>query len=142
MLVAGLLCWLAVAPASAQPAPVVTTCSGQHVLSSGFELGALGQTQTVFLPTVSVPSGCHGTLSFGLHIETQETTTTTAYDTLTLKANSVVLARWSNLNHNAGYSQKTFTMSGGQTLTFSFTATEDWTLLTSFFVSQVTFTVS
>jgi hypothetical protein len=142
VLVAGLLCWLATAQAvsPAQPAPVVTSCSGQKVVNPGFELGALGQTQTV---TVSflIPAGCHGILSFGLHIETEETTTTVAYDTLTLKAGSVVLASWSNLNHNTGYLEKSFSMSAG-TYTLSFTAKEDLTLLTSFYVNNVTLTLS
>jgi len=144
VLVAGLLCWLPTVataqPVAAQPAPVVTPCSGQKVLNPGFELGALGQTQTVAL-SINIPAGCHGTLSFGLHIETEETTTTIAYDTLTLKTGSVVLARWSNLNHNTGYVQKSFAMSAG-TYTLTFTAKEDFTLLTSFFVNNVTLTLS
>jgi len=139
VLAAGLLCLLP-AVAQAQPAPAVTSCSGQKVLNPGFELGALGQTQTVAI-SVSVPAGCHGTLSFGLHIETEETTTTTAYDTLTLKAGSVLLASWSNLNHNTGYALKSVVLSAG-TVTLTFTAKEDLTLLTSFFVSQVTLSLS
>jgi hypothetical protein len=51
-------------------------------------------------------------LSFWLHIDTSETTTTIAYDTLTrqiLNSSGGVLATvhtWSNLNANSGYAQQ------------------------------------
>jgi hypothetical protein len=54
----------------------------------------------------------NATLSFWLHIGTAETTTTTAYDTLTLQilnSSGGVLATvhtWSNLNANSGYAQQ------------------------------------
>jgi hypothetical protein len=137
VLVAGLLCWL---PTAAQAQPAATGCSGQQVLSPGFELGALGQTQTV-TEQVSIPAGCHGTLSFWLHIETEETTTTIAYDKLTLKAGTTTLATWSNLNHNTGYIQQNLMLPAGS-FALTYTATEDATLLTSFFVNQVTLTLS
>ena len=76
---------------------------------------------------MTIPAGCHATLTFYLHIDTQETTTTTAYDKLTVQAGSTTLATYSNLNKNTGYAQKSFDLSSfaGQTVTLKFTGTED-----------------
>lgn len=76
-----------------------------------------------------------------MHIDTEETTTTTGYDTLTLEAGTTTLASWSNLNHNTGYVFKSFALPIG-TYPVAFIAKEDSTLLTSFFVNQVTLTLS
>src|SRR5262249_15134828 len=74
---------------------------------------------------VTIPSNITtATLTFWLHIDTAETTTTTAFDTLQVQvrnsSNTVLatLATYSNLNHATGYSQKTFTLSAykGQTI--------------------------
>ena len=72
---------------------------------------------------MTIPAGCTATLSFYLHIDTAETTTTIAYDTLTVKLGSTTLATYSNLNHNTGYAQKSFNVSSyaGQTVTLIFT---------------------
>jgi aminopeptidase S len=94
---------------------------------------------------VSLPAGCTTyTLSFWLHIDTAETTTTTAYDTLTVKAGTTTLATYSNLNKNTGYAQKSFNLAAlaGQTVTISFTAVEDASLQTSFVIDDITVTVS
>jgi hypothetical protein len=85
--------------------------------------------------SVSIPSGCTNyTLTFWLHIDTSETTTTTAYDRLTVKIGSTTLATYSNLNRASGYSQKSFNVAAfaGQTVTINFTGTEDISLQTSF----------
>ena len=68
---------------------------------------------------MTIPAGCAATLTFYLHIDTAETTTTTAYDKLTVKAGSTTLATYSNLNKNTGYAQKSFNLSSfaGQTVT-------------------------
>ncbi|HEY7405117.1 MAG TPA: hypothetical protein VIB39_16440, partial [Candidatus Angelobacter sp.] len=64
-------------------------------------------TQTVTIPSTITTA----TLTFWLHIDTAETTTTTAFDTLTvqvLNSSNTVLATlgtFSNLNHAAGYQQ-------------------------------------
>src|SRR6185437_11864358 len=62
--------------------------------------------------TVSIPAGkTSATLTFWLHIDTAETTTTTAFDTLkvqVLNTSGTVLATlgtFSNLNHATGYQQ-------------------------------------
>ena len=49
--------------------------------------------------TVTIPAGCSTyTLSFYLHIDTSETTTSVAYDNLTVTLGSTTLATYSNLN--------------------------------------------
>ncbi len=80
-----------------------------------------------------MPSGCSTyQLSFWLHIDTAQTTTTTAYDTLTvqiLNSSGTVLgtlATFSNLNHGTGYSQYSYNLSAyaGQSITLKFTGTQ------------------
>jgi serine protease len=105
-------------------------------------LDGYGTTHTDTLSqSVSIPSGCSATFSFYLHIDTSETTTTTAYDKLTVKAGSTVLATYSNLNHNSGYSLKSFTVPAGTT-SVSFTGTEDSSLQTSFVIDDTAFNAS
>src|SRR6185437_14652348 len=103
-------------------------------------LDGYGTTHTDTLSqSVSIPSGCTATFSFYLHIDTSETTTTTAYDKLTVKAGSTTLATYSNLNHASGYSLKSFTVPAGTT-SVSFTGTEDVSLQTSFVIDDTSFT--
>ena len=73
-----------------------------------------------------------------------ETTTTTQYDKLTVKAGSTTLATYSNLNKAAGYTLRTFSLSAlaGSTVTLKFSGTEDSSLQTSFVVDDTAVTVS
>ena len=67
---------------------------------------------------MTVPAGCTtDTVSFYLHIDTSETTTTTQYDKLTVKVGATTLATYSNLNKASGYTLHTFSLTGvaGQT---------------------------
>ncbi len=109
-------------------------------------LDGYGTTHTDTLSqTVSVPSGCTSvTLSFWLHVDTAETSTTTAFDTLIVKAGSTTLATYSNLNHTSGYAQKSFALGGvaGTSVTVSFTGTEGSMLQTSFVLDDLALTVS
>jgi Zn-dependent metalloprotease len=109
-------------------------------------LDGYGVTHTDTLSqSVTLPAGCASyTLSFWLHIDTNETTTSTAFDKLTVKVGSTTLATYSNLNHATGYSQKTFNVSAfaGQTVTLLFTGTEDSSLQTSFVIDDTALTVS
>jgi Zn-dependent metalloprotease len=109
-------------------------------------LDGYGTTHTDTLSqTVTLPAGCSSyTLSFWLHIDTAETTTTIQYDKLTVKVGSTTLATYSNLNHASGYSQKTFNVSAfaGQTVTLLFTGTEDVSLQTSFVIDDTALNVS
>jgi hypothetical protein len=93
---------------------------------------------------VANPAGCGATLTFYVHIDSAETTTSTQYDKLTVKAGSTTLATYSNLNKAAGYSLKSFNVSSfaGQTVTISFTGTEDSSLQTSFVIDDTALTLS
>ncbi|MFI6442280.1 hydrolase [Streptomyces sp. NPDC050759] len=101
--------------------------------------------------SVTVPAACTtATLSFYLHVDTAETTTSTAYDTLkvqVLNSSGTVLstlATYSNLNAASGYTQRSFSLAGyaGQTVTLKFTGTEGSTLQTSFVVDDTALNVS
>jgi hypothetical protein len=95
--------------------------------------------------SVSIPAGCTNySLSFWLHIDSTETTTSVQYDKLTVQIGSTTLATYSNLNKAAGYSQKTFNVGqfAGQTVTLKFTGTEDISLQTSFVLDDVALNVS
>lgn len=108
-------------------------------------LDGYGVTTTDTLTqSVTIPSGCNATLSFYLHIDTAETTTSTAYDKLTVTAGATTLATYSNLNHNSGYALKSFNVSSfaGQTVTISFTGTEGNQLQTSFVIDDTALTLS
>ncbi|HYY98377.1 MAG TPA: hypothetical protein VE642_07300, partial [Pyrinomonadaceae bacterium] len=111
---------------SASPAPwvpsagVIDSSTGEAPHSGAWKawLDGYGTTHTDTLyQQVTIPSGATATLTFWLHIDTAETTTTTAFDTLRVQirnsSNTVLstLATYSNLNKAAGYSQKTFNLS-------------------------------
>ncbi|MEI7035998.1 protease pro-enzyme activation domain-containing protein [Fulvimonas yonginensis] len=99
---------------------------------------------------VSIPSGkTSATLQYYLHIDTAETTTSTAYDKLYVRVYNTsgtllgTLATFSNLNKVSGYAVHTANMSSyiGQTVVLKFTGTEDSSLQTSFVLDDVTLTV-
>ncbi|MDT5027858.1 MAG: hypothetical protein QOE61_4284, partial [Micromonosporaceae bacterium] len=95
--------------------------------------------------SVTIPAGCSSyTLTFWLHIDSTETTTTVQYDKLTVQVGTTTLATYSNLNKAAGYSQKSFNLSAfaGQTVTLKFTGVEDSSLQTSFVVDDTALTVA
>ncbi len=126
---------------------VVDSSSGEPAHSGSWKawLDGYGTTHTDSLSqSVTIPAGCAATLTFYLHIDTAETTTSTAYDKLTVKAGSTTLATYSNLNKNSGYAQKSFNLSSfaGQTVTLSFTGAEDVSLQTSFVIDDTALTVS
>ncbi|SOD90319.1 hydrolase [Streptomyces sp. Ag109_G2-15] len=100
---------------------------------------------------VTIPSACTtATLSFYLHVDTAETTTSTAYDTLkvqVLNSSGTVLgtlATYSNLNAASGYTQRSFNLTSyaGQTVTLKFTGTEGSKYQTSFVVDDTALNVS
>jgi hypothetical protein len=103
-------------------------------------LDGYGTTHTDSISqAVTIPAACTGTtFSFWLHIDTAETTTTTAFDKLTITANGTTIATFSNLNHASGYQQHSFSLGSlaGQSVTLKFTGTEDSSLQTSFVVDD------
>ncbi|WP_229448505.1 M4 family metallopeptidase [Massilia sp. CF038] len=108
-------------------------------------LGGNGVTATETISqSVAIPSNASSaTLTFALHIDTKETTTSTAYDKLTVTATAggvaKTLASYSNLNKAAGYQTRTFDLAAykGQTVTLTFSMREDSSLQTSFAVDKV-----
>jgi hypothetical protein len=113
--------------------------------------GYTAKTTDTLAQTITVPSGCSTyQLSFWLHIDTAQTTTTKAIDTLTvqvLNSSGTVLgtlATFSNLNHNTGYAQHSYNVSAyaGQTITLKFTGVQAASTKTSFVVDDTAFNVS
>ncbi len=127
---------------------VITTSSSEPAHSGSWKawLDGYGTTTTDTLyQQVAIPSGhTTATLTFWLHIDTAETTTTTQYDKLTVQVRNSsgtvlkTLATYSNLDHNTGYAQKTFDLSAyiGQTIQIYLTGTEDSQKQTSFVVDD------
>jgi endo-1,4-beta-D-glucanase Y len=82
--------------------------------------------------SVTIPAGCSATLTYWLHIDSTENTTSAKPDTFTvqiLNSSGTVLATvgsFSNLNAASGYSHQTADLSAyaGQTVTLKFTGSE------------------
>ncbi|MET7804744.1 M4 family metallopeptidase [Micromonospora chersina] len=126
---------------------VITNDTAQAAHGGSYKawLDGYGTTHTDTLTqSVTIPAGCRATLSFWLHIDSAESTTTTAYDKLTVKAGSTTLATYSNLNKATGYVQRSFDISSlaGTTATISFSGVEDSSLQTSFVVDDTAVTLS
>ncbi|MYR17778.1 putative Ig domain-containing protein, partial [Streptomyces sp. SID6137] len=74
---------------------VITTDSGEAAHSGSYKawLDGYGTSHTdTVSQSVTIPAGCKATLSFYLHIDSAETTSSTAYDKLTVTAGSTTLA--------------------------------------------------
>lgn len=132
----------------------VVTNSAAQSAHSGTYKGWLGGGVTAGTETlhqqVTIPSiATTATLSFWLHTDTDETSTTTAYDTLDVQlrdANNAIvatLATYSNLNKNIGYALKSLDVTAykGQTLRVVFKATSNSTKQTSFVVDDTALNV-
>lgn len=96
--------------------------------------------------TVSIPAGVtSATLSFWVNVNTEETTTTSAYDLCAVQVRSTsgqvlkTLATLSNLNETAGFLQKTLDVFEfrGRTVKIYFRASEDGSKATSFILDDV-----
>jgi hypothetical protein len=141
---------------SANPAP--WTVSSGVIDNSSFQpphtgswkawLNGYGSVHTdTLLQSLAIPStATNASLSFWLHIDTSETTTTRAYDTLTVQIRNssgtvlTTLATYSNLNAAAGYAQVSFDLTSykGQTIQVYLIGVEDSSLKTSFVVDDFT----
>src|SRR5437763_8255513 len=127
---------------------VITNSTGEAPHSGTYYawLDGYGTTNTDTLyQQVAIPSGkTSATLTFYLHIDTAESTTSTAYDTLKVQIRNssgtvlATLATYSNLNHNTGYTQKSFSLNSyiGQTIQVYLVGAEDASLQTSFVVDD------
>jgi PKD repeat protein len=128
-----------------------TTDEPAHAGSWDAWMDGYGRTHTdTASQRVTIPSGySSATLQYYLHVDTSETTGSTAYDTLKVQVTNTsgtvlaTLATWSNLNHANGYVVHTSSMTPyiGQTVIVKFTGTEDVSLQTSFVLDDVTLTV-
>ena len=110
-------------------------------------LNGYGTTRSDTLAqTVAIPSAASATLLFHLSVSSSETTTTTAYDRLSVQVVSggrtTTLGTFSNLNRGGGYVQRSFNVSSfaGRTVTLRFTGTEDSSLATSFVIDDTALT--
>ncbi|WP_042426571.1 putative Ig domain-containing protein [Streptacidiphilus anmyonensis] len=132
---------------------VVSNSSSEPAHSGSWDawLDGYGSTHTDTLSqSVAIPAGCSANFSFYLHVDTAETTTTTAYDTLkvqVLNSSGTVLgtlATYSNLNAASGYTQHSFNLSSyaGQTVTLKFTGAEDSSAQTSFVIDDTALNAS
>ncbi|WP_030927252.1 hypothetical protein [Streptomyces sp. NRRL S-646] len=133
---------------------VITNSSSESARTGSYYawLDGYGTATTDTLSqSVTIPSGCTtAALSFYLHVDTAETSTSTAYDTLkvqVLNSSGTVLgtlATYSNLNAASGYTQRSFSLASyaGQTVTLKFTGTEGSTLQTSFVIDDTALNVS
>jgi len=128
-----------------------STSEPPHAGSWDAWLDGYGSSHTdTVAQTVSIPSGkTSATLQYYLHIDTSETTTSSAYDTLKVQVYNTsgtllgTLATFSNLNKASGYAVHTANLSSyiGQTVVIKFTGTEDSSLQTSFVLDDITLTV-
>jgi subtilisin family serine protease len=108
-----------------------------------------GTTHTDTLTqTVAIPAAGSASLSFWIRIDTAETTSSIAYDELTVEVDAggatTTLATYSNLDENTSYVERTVDLSAyaGQTVTVGFTASEDSSLQTSFVIDDTAVTTA
>ncbi len=132
---------------------VITSSTSRPARSGSWKawLNGYGSSNTDYLyQNVTIPSTVSSaTLSFWIRIDSAETTTSTAYDKLTVTirntSNTVLqtLATYSNLNKNSTYVQKSFDVTGfkGQTIRVYFYGSEDSSLQTSFVIDDTALNV-
>jgi len=108
------------------------------------------RTDTLLQP-VTIPSiATNASLSFWLHIDTMETTTTNSYDTLKVQVRNssgsvlATLATYSNLNAATGFTQVSFDLGAykGQAIQIYLVGVEDSSLRTSFVVDDFALNVT
>jgi len=145
---------------SASPAPwtvtagVIDSSAGEPAHSGTWKawLDGYGVSHTdSILQTVTIPStAVSAILTFWLHIDTAETTTTTAFDTLKVQIRNTsgtvlqTLTTFSNLNKNTGFALRTFDVTSfkGSTVQVFLVGVEDSSLQTSFVVDDFALTVN
>ncbi|WP_045748023.1 M4 family metallopeptidase [Actinoplanes rectilineatus] len=107
-------------------------------------------TQSIY-QQVALPTGCTTyNLSFYLHIDTAETTTSTQYDKVQIQVLNTsgtvlgTLGTYSNLNAASGYTARSFSLASyaGQTVRIRFYGTEDSSLQTSFTIDDTALNIS
>ncbi|WP_243317595.1 M4 family metallopeptidase [Geothrix paludis] len=131
-----------------QTTGVIGTYTGEPAHGGSYDawMCGYGSAHTDYIyQQIAIPSTATGTLTFWLHVDTAETTTTTAYDTMKVQVLNTsgtvlaTLATYSNLDKGTGYTQKSLSLSAykGQTIRLRFYSVEDSSLQTSFVVDDV-----
>jgi len=127
---------------------VIDSSTGRPARTGSWKawLDGYGTTHTDYAyQQVTIPStATSATLTFWVRIDTSETTSSIAYDRLSVQildsAGNLLqtLATYSNLNANNTYVQKSFDLSNriGQTIRIRFYGTEDSSLQTSFVIDD------
>ncbi|HEV3039121.1 MAG TPA: hypothetical protein VHA33_15180 [Candidatus Angelobacter sp.] len=130
------------------PQEIIANSSLEPPHSGTFDawMDGFGTTTTdTVMQQVTIPANAtSATLSFWLHIDTAETSTTTAFDTLQVQIRDSsgtvlqTLQTFSNLNHAAGYQQHTYNLNSfiGKTIQVFLIGKEDFELQTSFVVDD------
>jgi subtilase family serine protease len=93
--------------------------------------------------SVTVPTGCSGTLEVWLHIDSTQTSGTNG--SFTIKVGSTTLATFTNLNAASGYTEHTYAIPSsavGSAVTLLFTGVENNSNNTSYVVGQVLLNVA
>ena len=148
------------------------SCSGQLIKNPGFDSGSTSWSATAGVintngtyahsgrgygwldgygvthtdsasQAVTIPAGCHATLTYYLRISSSDTGTL-AHDVLTVTAGTTAVQSFSNLNRGTGYVLQSVNLSAfaGQTVTLKWTGSENSSLATSFFVDDTALTLS
>jgi hypothetical protein len=141
------------APWTVTPAVIDnSTAEASHTGSWKAWLNGYGTTHTdTVYQQVTIPSIATGAiLSFWRHIDTTETTTNLANDTLTVQVRNssgtvlATLATYSNLDAAGGYTQNTFDLTSykGQTIQIYLIGVENSSLKTSFVVDDFVLNVT
>jgi hypothetical protein len=131
-----------------QTSGVINNTSGEAAHTGSYKawLDGYGSAHTDYVrQSITIPAtATKATLDFFMHIDTAETSTTTAYDTLKAQViNSagqyVTLQTWSNLDAASGYVEHTVDLSAyiGQTIQINFYGVEDSSSQTSFVIDDV-----
>jgi Zn-dependent metalloprotease len=122
----------------------ITNNTGRPAHSGSWKmwLGGNGTTATEYeQQTFTVPSTATSpVLTYWLRVDTSETTTSTAYDKMTVSLNGTTVKSYSNLSTpKSSYFQVSVDLSAykGQSVTLKFNMTEDSSLQTSFVVDDV-----
>jgi uncharacterized membrane protein len=136
------------------PLNIINSSASQPPHTGTFDawMNGWGTTTTdTVMQQIAVPANATAvSFSFWLHIDTAETTTTTAFDTLQVQVRNSsgtvlqTLATFSNLNHATGYQQHTFSLQSfaGQTIQVFFVGAEDSSLQTSFVLDDISLKVT
>ncbi len=128
---------------------VITNSAGAFPHSGSYYawLDGYGSSHTDYVQqSVSVPSASSATLSFYLYVDTNETTSSYAYDTLKVQVVSggttYTLATYSNLDAGSSYVRRSVNLGSftGKSVTLRFLGVEDSSLATSFLVDDTSLT--